>query len=752
MSGGAKHPALITWLACALLSVFAAAPVEAGSTSQPSNAGDASASAMAAPRVHTNASADDLSGMSLEQLMQIPVSTTDTLTKTDRALVPAAITSIDRAEIDQQNPRTLQDLLEIYVPNMEWVTHQFEIDHVGIRGIIGDRNDKYLLLVNGREMNQRTHEGVLSEMDLYLNGDLGEVDVVRGPGSATYGPGAVEGVISLQTLNGLTFQGTDVTVRGGALDEFYSFEFRHGEKLSPDSGWFIYAGAAQVTGASSTYAPIIQGQNWTDPTVGTITAGHALPYSFPRQDAEYQNYPQIKAHLEYDSDGLTLWTRYTRGGETIPSTDRGYAPAPIGWGWSGSLAPSGVGYQQLTTLAGIKKDLGHDFSIDASTSIDFTDYERKIWSAPGSFADSNQEQKWITKGLLNWTGIPHNELAGGFEYGYYWLGRPSWMSPSQDGLGELPNHQEHWYSDMLSYLAEDQWHITKQWTLFLSGRADKDKYTDWLLSPRVALAWQPTAKDTLKGMFTQSLRTNTEEAMRQQWESVGTLSSPEKMNSLELRYERQQNESLFLGASIFYDKLNVLGWNSSLSEESALGWYKTAGVELEATYRTQNDTITFSHGYTKLVGQDFSSAVAQGTFIGNISPAGYGYGYDLTNWANNVTKLSVHHQFDRHVSADGNIEALWGFPGNQQLANYENAINNPPNTVPGYNKAWLPSVYLNLGCQYDFGEHSTLRLDAYNVLGWIDQTLNKREIYTPIWQGVYRVEAPAFALTYKYAF
>src|SRR6202012_1731918 len=152
-----------------------------------------------------------LDAMNLEQLMQVQVSS-DTLTMTERRLTPAAVTTIDHDQIQQANTRNLYDLLEIYTPDTYTALHQWEMPHTIIRGIFGD--DKTLMLVNGREMNERTHAGALAERDLVLQGDLDSVDVVRGPGSAVYGPGAVAGVINLTTLNGLTYQGTEIVARG----------------------------------------------------------------------------------------------------------------------------------------------------------------------------------------------------------------------------------------------------------------------------------------------------------------------------------------------------------------------------------------------------------------------------------------------------------------------------------------------------------------------------------------------------------
>ena len=237
----------------------------------------------------------DYSKMSLEELMNVPV-TTITLTKTDRYMTPAAVTHIDRSMIDQANARSLNNLLNIYVPDMEFADHTFEATHLGMRGIIGDRDDKYLMLVNGRDMNERTHYGALTERDMILMGDLNEIDVVRGPGSATYGPGAVMGVLALTTYNGLTFQGSQLTMHQGFVDQYSSIEYKYGKKFNDDTGFFVYGGIADMEGSAAGNAPIVQGWDWNSSQFGTVLAGHDVPYPFSKEDQEYNHTPHKKVH------------------------------------------------------------------------------------------------------------------------------------------------------------------------------------------------------------------------------------------------------------------------------------------------------------------------------------------------------------------------------------------------------------------------------------------------------------------------
>jgi iron complex outermembrane receptor protein len=686
----------------------------------------------------------DYTTMSLEELMNVQV-TTNTLTSTDRFTTPAAVTHIDRSLIDQANPRNLNELLSIYVPNLEMASHTFEMPHLGMRGIIGDRDDKYLMLINGRMMNERTHYGALAERDLVLTGDILNIDVVRGPGSATYGPGAVMGVVAQTTYNGLTFQGNEVKVRQGFLDQFSAFEYKFGRKFSEDTGLFLYVGAAEVEGASAGNAPIFQGWDWDSPKYGPVKAGEPVPYPLAHMDESYHGKPQLKFHAQYDTGGLTTWLRYTSGGMMLDQTDKTYAPNAInrGGGLDNPMDEPGVGYEQLTAFLGYKAQLATTLSLDISTSWDATDFERQFYNA---YKNSHQEQKWISNATLHWTGLESHKMAGGVEFGYYWLGMHSWMSPDLD----LDDNQNPWQSYMYSFFYEDQWTIVKNWTLFSSVRADKHQYTDVMLSPRLALVWTPTDQDALKFIASQSLRTNTEEAMRADWLN-GLRSDPEKMNTLELRYERRQTKDLLLASSLFFNDLDVLGWNDVLQKMDKVGTYKTAGIELEAQYRTGSDTITFSHSFSKLVCEDIHSD----SFI---TAAGYGYGYDLNAWANNVTKLTFHHQFDPHLSFDSSLQVLWGYTGAKDYmlwhnAQAQSALNLGDATNPeSWNKPFGISALLNLGVEYKFDEHAAVRLDAYNVLGWIDPSLNKTMVLGSLWEGAYREQPPTIAISFSYKF
>lgn len=696
----------------------------------------------------------ELSQMNLEQLMSLNV-TTGTLTRTQRNLIPGALTVIDKDQIYQANPRSLFELLDIYVPNLHWEYHMWEPSHIGLRGIISDRDDKYLLLVNGRVMNERTHFGALTERDMVLLGDLREVDVIRGPGSAVYGPGAVSMVVNQLTETGLSYQGTGITVRGGLYEEFQSLEFKHGGKSDDRHGYFIYGGVAHYPGADQQYSPIIQGYDF-DTSYGTFRHGEPIPYNTIDNNSAYKSNPQIKMHAQIDADDLTLWARYSFGGQNLPITERGWwAGWPTGWYEAIPVPFSGYGYQQVTLFGGYKRALNDKIELDISSSADMTEYERMLLDG---FADSYTEGKLISRLLLRWKPNASHELAGGVEYGHYWLGLPSWRTRrlgsviSKFGSDPTPR----WQTDMISLVGEHQWRITDMWTTILSARADKHTFTDWLFSPRGALGFTPTDKDTFKLIASRSLRTNFEEEMKFQHDQTGVDSKPEEMTTFELRYERRHSSNLFFAGSIFHNDLDVLGWSGTANGGNGgyvnLGSLQTIGGEVEAAYRTGQTSFTLSHSYVKLL--DMSIEDGASTII---SAKYLGYGDDLANWPSHITKLTAHHQLSRRWSVDGSVRVEWSFPGDEDFLKYrndnpQNGPGTPPSSVAGWDEPYGPSVFVNMGCEYRFNNNATLRLDAYNVLGWIDRQLNKRGYLGGIWEGQYRAEAAALGITFRYEF
>jgi len=112
---------------------------------------------------------------------------------------PASVSVITRDKIALSNARTVNELLNSYVPGYFLVEDQDDTI-AGFRGLVPDNNSKVMLLLNGVNLNTEWFWG---PPDAILNGlDLNyieRIEVTRGPGSVTLGQGALLGVINIVT-------------------------------------------------------------------------------------------------------------------------------------------------------------------------------------------------------------------------------------------------------------------------------------------------------------------------------------------------------------------------------------------------------------------------------------------------------------------------------------------------------------------------------------------------------------------------
>jgi iron complex outermembrane receptor protein len=268
-----------------------------------------------------------------------------------------------------------------------------------------------------------------------------------------------------------------------------------------------------------------------------------------------------------------------------------------------------------------------------------------------------------------------------------------------------------------------------------------------MFSPRAAVVHTPNEKDAWKLLWAQSVRANFAEELRAAALAGDDDSRPEKLDSVELRYERKHNAQFDAAASVFvHYNLELLTWSGD--HVASVGTQREWGLELEALYHTEHTRLGISHGYTKLYDFDLEPGMST---VNTSEP--YGYGDDLANWSNNVTKIVGQHKLNRDWTLDGSLRIYWGFPGLESYNEYTPGSMGPGSTPaiePDWEKGYRGNYYLNLGLQYQPSKNVTFRLDGYNLLGIFDSDLNKRNYYTSL--GDYRSHAPAVALWVLYQF
>ncbi len=178
-----------------------------------------------------------LSALSLEELLKVKVSVASQTEEQLRA-APSSVTVFTRDEIRNMGVTSLQDLLN-YVPGFQTArdVEQGTADRISSRGRSTALSESVLFLVNGQRLNDLYTGGVSILDRLFAVGNIKQVEVVRGPGSALYGSNAFLGVVNIVTLT----EANDLTLSVGNLSG-RSVAINVGKRLSDDLSFSAFAG------------------------------------------------------------------------------------------------------------------------------------------------------------------------------------------------------------------------------------------------------------------------------------------------------------------------------------------------------------------------------------------------------------------------------------------------------------------------------------------------------------------------------
>ncbi|MBW8000927.1 MAG: TonB-dependent receptor plug domain-containing protein [Planctomycetes bacterium] len=692
---------------------------------------------------------DEFFDMSIIELMEVEVGPVGTLTKTaGPRYIPSAVTTITREQIWSAGAHSLNELLEIYVPNLQTSRQDWEPMALGMRGIINDRDDKWLMLVNGKVMNERSHYGALSERDLPLLADIHHIDVVRGPGSAIYGPGAIAGVVNIVTENALTFQGMEIIAKVGAIEEFGSFEYKFGRRFSKDSGAYLYFGIDKYYGSNQEDSPFVLGRSFT--TQGdnyNVIKGQPVPFSVNNDGQSYNDVPRIKFHGQLTLGDLDIWARYSRGGVDQVNPMQAYDdPNAAGWRWgpewenaAENQSPSGTGYQQFTAYAKYKQECSDTFKVDYVVSYDTFRYIRRDFSY--NF-NRNDEDELYARVLATWTPNEKHSFAFGSEVSYEWFNSMGGGNYNTWHIGGYRWDKERWDTTTLSAMGEWQYNVCSDLTMFLGGRVDKNTYTSELWSPRAAFVWTPNEKDAIKFNFTKSVRMQNAEESRQTRLDTGEKAPQETLENYELRWERQATENLWFAATGFVSELDLIAWDSTAVATRNVGMATIYGFEGEVNYKREKWHLNASHGFSTL--EDFELQPGAST---SMTSHPSGRGKDLAAWSNHITKVQAAYEISPKWKVNSSVRMYWGWTGARDYAYTSGTIDDS-----SFAEAYDMSVFLNIGTEYKYSDNTTLRLDGTNLLGFLDHEYNSKIITGGTNFNSYRSTAPSFIFTLIHKF
>jgi outer membrane receptor protein involved in Fe transport len=643
------------------------------------------------------AESEDLFDLSLAQLMDIEITVPASITETDPLRVPASVTVITAEDIARTPARNLLDLIEIYVPGALYMNHS--IGPVpGIRGVIADRPYKFLVNVNGINVNIKSHYGARLELLNWDMNDIERIEIIRGPGSVTYGPGAIGGVINITTKKAKDHPGMEL---GGTFWNKYN-----------SIGNYISCGRESDKVSLYSYFSVVH-TDGVEPDLFGVENATRSGYVDGKPDSPYRprppftymndffNEPQMKALVDlHFKDSWRFWARYANSSSQLA---QGSGTRYVVDGKYRDFRQARFRYFQMALEN--QTSLSEEFALKSTFGISSTDvHSIEKWGATiENDKDNLRNIKWIwseweyfTRFMLNYE--PQDEwmkAALGFEYSYDMI-RPGWGKDKDEGLrladgiisgkssdaygagdGQINNTSnryfavgEGWETGTYAFLGElNLKHSPKMSTLW-SARVDKHDYTDYMFSPRFAWIYQLREHEYLKFIAQRSVRMNTQEELYMSHE-MGMSNQPEKLDTYELIYSGQSGGHLTYQASTFFNKNAVIAWDWNERRSAPIGTLTTIGLEVEADYKKDNFNLGANHSFVKQLDWEVDPAIrASGiSYSDYYVDAGSGViitskGNDLNNWSNNATKLYANINFlDGKLTLHGDLKTLWGFEG-----------------------------------------------------------------------------------------
>ena len=177
-------------------------------------------SALSQPTLANGTSITMLSKLSLEELMDLPVSIASKNQGTVRD-APGIVTIVTEEEITNSGARDLIDVLRL-VPGYDFGVDVSNVVAAGVRGNWAAEG-KVLVLVDGIEMNERRYASYAFGQHFPVD-HIKKIEIVRGPGSVIYGGAAKLGVINIITKRVDDLDGVSLTASYGKMSDAIGHE------------------------------------------------------------------------------------------------------------------------------------------------------------------------------------------------------------------------------------------------------------------------------------------------------------------------------------------------------------------------------------------------------------------------------------------------------------------------------------------------------------------------------------------------
>ncbi len=686
--------------------------------------------------------------LSLADLMSVRINS-GTLTGTSGITAPVARTVITAKEIAVTPARTILDLIEVYVPGATFVESWGATTQLGIRGILGDQNNSFLYLVNGKNTNLKATQGALAELYNRDLNDIEKIEIIRGPGSVTYGAGAISGVINVFTKDAESSPGFKGGVDVNELYRYQNVYMSYGHE-GETTDWSLYGSFNNSDGEEhSDWFYIDRAHDWGWGYMSSEWGGEkGTGTDPPKMYGDFDNKPQIKLHFDLKHDEFNFWARYTSYSKRNTFFERELVDGYHAGGRYGE-----------TFAVALEND--HEFSKVSSLATSFVFDSHSLRNATSltsaesfdhvaQISDSYSENELNFKTTYHHT-VDQHKFAFGGEVSYeFW--RPEWNNDSSTFVMNAPTGNLYLTEDAEKYqysgsgyvvsslddtryslFGEANLDLYKYVTLLLSARYDKSRYSEKAISPRVAIVSEINSTNVLKAIWQESVRIANFTDLYVEDEYFHNSSEPEKLKSFELIYERIQGNNTHISLSGFYNDIDQLTWNYDVHKTDLVGSYDLLGFEAECKY--SKDAFTIGANYAFIEQLDWDAKSEPSWTLTNLEGATMPieeYGDSrINNLPQNTFKIYSTNTWTDSISSHVNARVFWDFGQMSMLDIYmdsHNEYGDPASqaemqaiydavTDEGYGQ---PSFTLNasLSWQLPIKTEAVLMLYGQNILSY----------------------------------
>jgi iron complex outermembrane receptor protein len=533
-----------------------------------------------ASSIHAQKEDQLAANVSLDSLLNMKINTAAKYEQTARE-APASVTIVTSGEIRQFGYRTLDEVLS-HVRGF-YTSYDRNYGYVGARGFgrPTDYNDRILLLEDGHTLNENFYGGTSIGTDFPIAMEsIERIEVVRGPGSALYGTGAMLGVINIITKKGNAVDGLQ------AFGEIGSFQrlqgtIMYGKQWGNNSDLMVSGIVGDVKGTDLYYT------EYDNPSTNYGVA----------QNLDWDRFYGISA--KYSVDNLTLHGRATSRSKGIPTG-------------SFEMIFDDDRAQTLDNIAFFEGDYRFNFSSDKSlsarVSFDHYDYHGKY---PYAVLQEDENQcNWLGSELkFQWDIGSSNRFTAGMEF------KNNFRAYYRNWDADTVYFDANFPFNVTSLYLQDEYQLSSNLNLTLGVRRDEYTTAGSATIPRGGIVYSFMDKSaTLKLLYGEGFRApNIYETeyydVNSGYKSNHNL-EPEKIHTGELVWEQRWADE-WLGTASFYhyDMKNLIDTKidpvDSLKQFQNLNNVRANGFELEVNGRLKMGLgLNASYSYQDVVDGD----------------------------------------------------------------------------------------------------------------------------------------------------